>query len=131
MIGAKLAASEIIAVLQCILWSILLSFNHIYIQNVLLVLFLAAIIAAFVAGLAVQVGFKDAGKHSVEFTEGWGQLVNLCVFFLFGLISGVRPTYQKEYRNTGDEKYIPHGRDSISRLIISEIQPDSHDCPTF
>ena len=43
-------------------------------------------IAAFVAGLAIQVGFKEAGKHSVEFTEEWGQLLNLSVFFLFGLL---------------------------------------------
>jgi NhaP-type Na+/H+ or K+/H+ antiporter len=43
-------------------------------------------IAAFVAGLTVQVGFKEAGKHSVEFTEEWGQLLNLSVFFLFGLL---------------------------------------------
>lgn len=43
-------------------------------------------IAAFVAGLAVQVRFKEAGKHSVEFTEEWGQLLNLSVFFLFGLM---------------------------------------------
>src|SRR5271157_1572576 len=42
-------------------------------------------IAAFVAGLAVQVGFKDAGKHSGEFAEEWGQLLNLGVFFLFGM----------------------------------------------
>ena len=43
-------------------------------------------IASFVAGLAVQVGFKDAGKHSVEFAEEWGQLFNLSVFFLFGVL---------------------------------------------
>lgn len=43
-------------------------------------------IAAFVAGLAVQAGFEDAGKHSVEFTEEWGQLLNLSVFFLFGMV---------------------------------------------
>jgi NhaP-type Na+/H+ or K+/H+ antiporter len=43
-------------------------------------------IASFVAGLTVQVGFRDAGKHSVEFTEEWGQLVNLAVFFLFGVL---------------------------------------------
>jgi NhaP-type Na+/H+ or K+/H+ antiporter len=43
-------------------------------------------IAAFVAGLAVQVGFKDAAKHSVEFTEQWGQLFNFSVFLLFGLL---------------------------------------------
>jgi NhaP-type Na+/H+ or K+/H+ antiporter len=42
-------------------------------------------IASFVAGLAVQIRFKDAGKHSVEFAEEWGQLVNLGVFFLFGM----------------------------------------------
>jgi sodium/hydrogen antiporter len=46
-------------------------------------------IAAFVAGLLVQIGFKQAGKHSVEFAEEWGQLFNLSVFFLFGLV-GVR-----------------------------------------
>ena len=43
-------------------------------------------IAAFVAGLAVQNRFKDAGKHSVEFAEEWGQLFNLSVFFLFGML---------------------------------------------
>ena len=42
-------------------------------------------IAAFVAGLAVQIGFREAGQHSVEFTEGWGQFLNLSVFFLFGM----------------------------------------------
>ena len=45
-------------------------------------------ITAFVAGLAVQGGFKEAGTHSVEFTEGWGQLLNLSVFFLFGMLVG-------------------------------------------
>ena len=45
-------------------------------------------IAAFVAGLAVQIVFTRAGAHSVEFAEEWGQLVNLSVFFIFGLRSG-------------------------------------------
>lgn len=44
-------------------------------------------IAAFVAGLAVQVGFKEAGARSVEFAEEWGQLFNLSVFFLFGIVA--------------------------------------------
>jgi NhaP-type Na+/H+ or K+/H+ antiporter len=43
-------------------------------------------IAAFVAGLAAQAGFRDVGQHSVEFTESWGQLLNFFVFFLFGLL---------------------------------------------
>ena len=42
-------------------------------------------IASFVAGLAVQIRFKEAGQHSVEFAEEWGQFVNLGVFFLFGM----------------------------------------------
>ena len=42
-------------------------------------------IAAFVAGLAVQNGFKETGRHSVEFAEELGQILNLSVFFLFGL----------------------------------------------
>jgi NhaP-type Na+/H+ or K+/H+ antiporter len=43
-------------------------------------------IAAFVAGLAVQVGYKEAGKDSVEFTEQWGHILNIAVFFLFGML---------------------------------------------
>ena len=43
-------------------------------------------IAAFVAGLMVQVKFREAGRHSVEFTEQWGQLINLSVFFMFGML---------------------------------------------
>jgi len=42
-------------------------------------------IAAFVAGLAVQAGFKEANGESVAFTEDWGQLFDFFVFFLFGL----------------------------------------------
>ncbi|MDN0073637.1 cation:proton antiporter [Crenobacter sp. SG2303] len=43
-------------------------------------------IAAFVAGLSIQVGFRDVAKHSIEFTEEWGQLFNFFVFFLFGML---------------------------------------------
>jgi NhaP-type Na+/H+ or K+/H+ antiporter len=52
----------------------------------LVVPFLLFFIAAFVAGLAVQVGFKEVGRHSVEIAEEWGRLLNLSVFFLFGLL---------------------------------------------
>lgn len=53
-------------------------------------------IAAFVAGLSVQVSYKEAGSQSVEFTEQWGQLINLSVFFLFGLLVS-RVWYQFEW----------------------------------
>jgi NhaP-type Na+/H+ or K+/H+ antiporter len=45
-------------------------------------------IAAFVAGLASQAGFPQIGRHSVEFTEDWGQFLNFFVFMLFGLMVG-------------------------------------------
>jgi NhaP-type Na+/H+ or K+/H+ antiporter len=47
----------------------------------------SAFIAAFVAGMAAQLGFRNVGRHSVEFTEEWGQLLNFFVFFLFGLLA--------------------------------------------
>lgn len=51
-------------------------------------------IAAFVAGLAVQVPFPEAGRHSVELTEEWGQVLNSSVFFLFGvLVAGAWRTF--------------------------------------
>jgi NhaP-type Na+/H+ or K+/H+ antiporter len=43
-------------------------------------------IVSFVAGMMSQVGFKEVGDHSVEFTEGWGQIFNLFVFFFLGLM---------------------------------------------
>jgi sodium/hydrogen antiporter len=43
-------------------------------------------IAAFVAGLAVQAGFPKAGGHSSELMEQCGQMLNLAVFFLFGIL---------------------------------------------
>lgn len=44
-------------------------------------------IAAYVAGMAAKFGYKDAGAHCTEFTEGWGQLFDFLVFFLFGLLA--------------------------------------------
>ncbi|HML76102.1 MAG TPA: cation:proton antiporter [Anaerohalosphaeraceae bacterium] len=43
-------------------------------------------IAAFVAGLMVQVGFRDVCRQSIEFGENWGQLLNLFMFFVFGVL---------------------------------------------
>ncbi len=46
-------------------------------------------IAAYVAGLAIQAGFRDAEAQSLQFTEGWGQLFGYLVFFLFGLLTAL------------------------------------------
>lgn len=43
-------------------------------------------IASFVAGLTIQIRFQEAVKHCVEFAEELGQLLNLSVFFLLGMV---------------------------------------------
>jgi NhaP-type Na+/H+ or K+/H+ antiporter len=43
-------------------------------------------IAAFVAGLAVRARFPAASNHAVEFAQQWGELFNLAIFFLFGIL---------------------------------------------
>lgn len=43
-------------------------------------------IAAFVGGLALQVRFRNEVRHSLEFAEIGGQILNLSVFFLFGTV---------------------------------------------
>jgi len=45
-------------------------------------------ITAFVAGLALQVGFRDAAEGIVEFSENEGRLLHMFVFFLFGTTAG-------------------------------------------
>jgi NhaP-type Na+/H+ or K+/H+ antiporter len=45
-------------------------------------------IAAFVAGLAVQIGFTKGHNYSFTFAEQLGKFLNLSVFFLFGLLVG-------------------------------------------
>jgi NhaP-type Na+/H+ or K+/H+ antiporter len=45
-------------------------------------------ITAFVAGLALQVGFRDASEGIVEFSENEGRLLDMFVFFLFGTAAG-------------------------------------------
>ncbi|MGO9386719.1 MAG: cation:proton antiporter [Methanobacterium sp.] len=43
-------------------------------------------IAAFIGGLAVGYVVKDAGKILIDFSETEGQLLNLTVFFLLGIV---------------------------------------------
>jgi sodium/hydrogen antiporter len=70
-------------------------------------------IAAFVAGLAVQVGFKAARTHSVEFAEEWGQLLNLSVFFLFGLLVA----------RAGSQFNLAHGLYAVLSLTVVRMLP--------
>jgi NhaP-type Na+/H+ or K+/H+ antiporter len=45
-------------------------------------------ITAFVAGLALQVGFRDTSEGIAEFSENEGRLLHMFVFFLFGMSAG-------------------------------------------
>lgn len=45
-------------------------------------------IAAFVAGLVLPINFKDVNEKVVEFSHNEGQLIDLFVFFFFGLLVG-------------------------------------------
>ena len=45
-------------------------------------------IGAFVAGLMIRNGHESAGERMAEFSEAWGQLLNLYVFAVFGTLAG-------------------------------------------
>ena len=45
-------------------------------------------ITAFAAGIALQIGFRDAADGIVEFSENEGRLLHMFVFFLFGTAAG-------------------------------------------
>jgi NhaP-type Na+/H+ or K+/H+ antiporter len=45
-------------------------------------------IGVFIVGLVIKNGFESAGEQMVEFSEVWGQLLNLFVFAVFGTLVG-------------------------------------------
>lgn len=61
ILGAKIAASVVIAMMQCVLWALLLQFNGFAIQNPALVLAFAVIIAATIslAAALISLLFRD------------------------------------------------------------------------
>jgi NhaP-type Na+/H+ or K+/H+ antiporter len=52
------------------------------------VVYTSPFIAAFAAGIAVQISFREAADGIVEFSENEGRLLNMFVFFLFGTAAG-------------------------------------------
>jgi len=70
ILGAKIAAALVLAVVQCALWVMLLRFNHIAIQNLGLVLLLVAVVAALNAvGVAFIVTyFKDRERSQFMYS---------------------------------------------------------------
>jgi NhaP-type Na+/H+ or K+/H+ antiporter len=55
-------------------------------------------ITAFAAGIALQIGFRDASEGIVEFSENEGRLLRMFVFFFFGTSAG-RPWGTSSWRH--------------------------------
>lgn len=67
VLNAKMAASVIIALMQCILWVLLLQFNGFAIQNLALVLAFAAIIAAIISLTAALISLLFRDRERSQF----------------------------------------------------------------
>jgi NhaP-type Na+/H+ or K+/H+ antiporter len=84
-------------------------------------------IATFVGGAAVKTGYSQAGEQTAEFSEAWGHLLNLFVFFIFGILAAGRlaaipwPIYVYALFNLTLARMLPV---AIS-LIHTHLQPAS------
>ena len=70
ILGAKIAAALVLAVGQCILWSVLLRWNGIRIHNQQLVVLFAAVIAAIIAvgSALISMCFKDRERSQLVYS---------------------------------------------------------------
>lgn len=67
VLNAKMAASVVIALMQCILWALLLQFNGFAIQNLALVLVFAVIIAATISLTAALISMLFRDRERSQF----------------------------------------------------------------
>jgi len=70
ILGAKIAAALLLAVVQCALWLTLLRFNGVQVQKAGLVLLLAAMIAAIIAvgSALISMYFKDRERSQFTYS---------------------------------------------------------------
>ena len=70
ILGAKIAAALLLAVVQCALWLTLLRFNGVHMQNPRLILLLAAMIAAIIAvgSALISTYFKDRERSQFVYS---------------------------------------------------------------
>ncbi len=70
ILGAKIAAALLLAVVQCALWLTLLRFNGVHMQNAGLILLLAAVIAAIIAvgSALISAYFKDRERSQFTYS---------------------------------------------------------------
>jgi ABC-2 type transport system permease protein len=92
VLGAKLVASIIIALFQCILWIILLLLNKFTIQNIAPVLLFAVIVAAIVSTISLLISILFRDRERSQFVYSMSIVLAMGIgFFLnptpFGLIA--------------------------------------------
>ena len=92
ILGAKIVSAIIIAIIQCILWALLLRANSFAIQNLCLVLIFSLIIAAIVALTAMLVSILFRDRERSQFVYSLLIVVALGIsFFLnpspFGIVA--------------------------------------------
>jgi len=66
----KISAAVFLAVIQCVMWWLLLSINRLYIQNIVLVLLVALIVTAFVTfgSAVISMYFKDRERSQFAYS---------------------------------------------------------------
>lgn len=84
--GAKIIASVAVGAFQCMLWVILLGFNHFYVQNGFMVLLLSVMVTAIVAMLALAVALIFRDRERSQF------IYSLVILVLFSLTYLVSPS---------------------------------------
>jgi ABC-2 type transport system permease protein len=84
--GSKIIASVVVGIFQCLLWIILLGFNHFHIDNAGLILALSVTVTAIVAmlGLALALVFRDRERSQF--------IYSLVILLLFALSYFVSPS---------------------------------------
>jgi ABC-2 type transport system permease protein len=84
--GAKIVASVAVGIFQCMLWIILLGFNHFYVDNAGLIIILSVTVTAIVAmtGLTLALIFRD--RERAQF------IYSLVILVLFAFSYFVSPS---------------------------------------
>jgi ABC-2 type transport system permease protein len=82
--GAKIIASVVVGVFQCVLWVVLLGFNGFAIQNVVMILLLSMMATGIIAMIALMVALVFRDRERSQFIYS---LVILVVFTMAYFVS--------------------------------------------
>ena len=84
--GAKIIASVVVGVLQCVLWVVLLGFNGFAIQNVGMILLLSMMVTGIIAMIALMVSLVFRDRERSQF------IYSLVILVMFSFAYFVSPS---------------------------------------